>query len=36
VEGYCTAADGGIATKADKGYRVIERLDDTHIRIRIR
>jgi len=36
VDGYCTAADGGIATKADKGYRVIERLDDTHIRIRLR
>jgi hypothetical protein len=37
VDGYCTAADGGIATAAfGGGYRVIERLDENHIRIRIR
>jgi len=37
VDGYCTAADGGIATAAfGGGYRVIERLDGNHIRIRIR
>lgn len=37
VDGYCTAADGGIATAAfGGGYRVIERLDESHIRIRIR
>lgn len=37
VDGYCTAADGGIATAAfGGGYRVLERLDENHIRIRIR
>lgn len=37
VDGYCTAADGGIATAAfGGGYRVIERLDDNHIKIRLR
>ena len=33
VNGYCKAADGGKATKADTGYRVMKRLDDTHIQI---
>ena len=33
VNGYCKVADGGKATKADTGYRVMKRLDDTHIQI---
>lgn len=39
VNGYCKPADGGIGTKSETmqgAYRVIERLDSTHIRIRIR
>ena len=36
VNGYCKAAEGGIATKADTGYRVIARLDDTHIKVLIK
>lgn len=33
VNGYCKAADGGKATKADTGYRVMKRIDGTHIQI---
>ena len=33
VNGYCKVTDGGKATKADTGYRVMKRLDDTHIQI---
>nr|DAV45619.1 MAG TPA: peptidase [Caudoviricetes sp.] len=33
VNGYCKAADGGKATKADTGYRVTKRIDGTHIQI---
>lgn len=33
VNGYCKVANGGKATKADTGYRVMKRLDDTHIQI---
>lgn len=33
VNGYCKVTDGGKATKADTGYRVMKRLDDTHILI---
>ena len=35
VNGYCKVADGGKATKFDfdTGYRVMKRLDDTHIQI---
>lgn len=33
VNGYCKAATGGIATKSDTGYRVMKRIDDTHIQI---
>lgn len=39
VNSYCKPADGGIGTKSETmqgAYRVIERLDSTHIRIRIR
>lgn len=32
VNGYCKPADG-IATKADTGYRVLARLDETHIKV---
>lgn len=33
VNGYCIATNGGVATKADTGYRVMARIDDTHIKI---
>lgn len=33
VNEYCKVANGGKATKADTGYRVMKRLDDTHIQI---
>lgn len=33
VNGYCKAADGGKATKSDTGYRVMKRIDSTHIQI---
>ncbi len=36
INGYCKPAEGGIATKADTGYRVLARLDDTHIKILIK
>lgn len=38
INGYCAVADNGAATKADgkTEYRVIERLDDNHIRIVIK
>ena len=38
VNGYCKVADNGIATKSDdkSGYRVMARLDDTHIKILFR
>lgn len=38
VNGYCTITDGGIATKsADKTeYRVLKRIDETHIKIYIK
>ncbi len=32
-DGYCTPNDDGIATKSDKGYRVIERKSDNIVRI---
>ena len=35
VNGYCKPSNG-IATKADTGYRVIARLDDTHIKVLIK
>lgn len=35
VNGYCKPADGGIATASDKGYRVLKRIDETHIKVRI-
>lgn len=33
VNGYCKPNENGIATASDTGYRVIERLDENHIRI---
>lgn len=38
VNGYCKVADGGTATKSEEktAYRIIERLDATHIRIFIK
>lgn len=33
VNGYCACAEDGTATSSENGYLVIERLDDTHIRI---
>ena len=38
VNRYCKVADNGIATKSDdkSGYRVMARLDDTHIKILFR
>lgn len=33
VNGYCTCADGGIATKAESGYRVMERVTDHLVKI---
>jgi len=39
VNGYCRPTDGGIGTAAMTGngaYRVLERLDSTHVRIRIK
>lgn len=35
VNGYCKSADGGIATASEKGYRVLKRIDETHIKVRI-
>lgn len=35
VNGYCTVADGGIATTSAQGYRVLGRLADNIIKIKI-
>lgn len=34
--GYCTAGESGIATAADTGYRVLSRIDDTHVKILVK
>lgn len=36
VNGCCKVADGGTATASDSGYRVIARLDDTHVKVLFR
>lgn len=36
VNGYCKAGVNGIATKADNGYIVMSRVDDTHIRVLVK
>lgn len=33
VNGFCAANDNGIGTKAETGYRVMERLNENHIRV---
>lgn len=36
VNGYCSPAVGGIATASEKGYRVMSRIDDTHIKVLVK
>ncbi len=36
VNGYCKPANGGIATKAETGYRVLSRIDENHIKVLIK
>lgn len=36
VNGYCYPKEGGVATAAEKGYRVMSRIDDTHIRVLVK
>lgn len=36
VNGYCMPTTGGVATKATTGYRVIERVNNHHIRVIIK
>ena len=36
VNGFCKAGINGIATKADNGYRVMKRIDETHILVLVR
>ena len=36
VNGFCKAGENGIATKANDGYRVMSRIDDTHIRVLVK
>ena len=36
VNGYCTVGSNGTATTSDTGFKVLKRLDDTHIKIFIK
>lgn len=36
VNGYCKVVDGGIATKANSGYRVVARVADNIIKVLFR
>lgn len=36
INGFCAANDNGIGTKAKTGYRVMERLDENHIRVLVK
>lgn len=36
VNGFCKCSKGGIATASESGYRVMSRLDDTHIRVLVK
>ena len=36
VNGYCSVSSNGTATASDSGYRVMKRIDDTHIKILFR
>ena len=33
VNGYCYPTSGGIATKSERGFRVIARIDESHIKV---
>lgn len=35
-DGFCVPTDGGIATAADDGFYVMERIDENHVRVYIR
>lgn len=36
VNGYCEPSVNGIATASENGYRVMKRIDDTHIKVLVR
>lgn len=36
VNGYCKPSANGIGTAADSGYRVLKRLDSTHVKVLVR
>lgn len=36
INGFCSPSDNGVATKSDDGYRVMSRIDKTHIKILIK
>ena len=36
VNGYCTPSTNGIATQSEIGYRVMKRVDDTHIKVLVK
>lgn len=36
VNGYCSPAAGGVATASETGYRVMARLDETHIKVLVK
>lgn len=36
VNGYCSPSTGGIGTASNNGYRVLKRIDDTHIKVLVR
>ena len=36
VNGNCTVSDGGTATAGDSGWRVLARIDDTHVKVLFR
>ncbi len=36
VNGCCKVADGGTATASESGWRVIARIDDTHVKVLFR
>lgn len=36
VNGYCSPANGGTATKSETGYRVLSRIDESHIKVLVK
>lgn len=36
VDGYCMPGERGVATASENGYRVMARLDDTHVRVLVK